>query len=130
MSVELVERAVMAVLDAEGVEEAEISVAFLDDAGITRLNRTHLGHEGPTDVISFALEGPDGTPLGDVYVGAEQARRQAAELGISTEEEFVRLVVHGVLHVLGHDHPDGEERSGSPMYRLQERLVAELTRRS
>jgi probable rRNA maturation factor len=60
-------------------------------------------------------------------VGAEQAARQAAELGVPLDEELLRLVIHGTLHVLGYDHPDSdEERAGSPMYRRQEALLTEL----
>jgi probable rRNA maturation factor len=63
-----------------------------------------------------------------VYVAPEVAARTAAELGISEEEELVRLVVHGILHLLGHDHPEGDDRYASPMFRLQEELVGRLTR--
>ena len=103
---------------------AEVSLALLADDAIRALNRTHLGRDHPTDVIAFAL---GGEPLvGDVYIGWEQAVRQAEELGIDRDEELVRLAVHGTLHVLGHDHPDGPERERSPMFALQERLVREV----
>ena len=64
--------------------------------------------------------------MGDVYVGADQALRQAGEYGVPVAEELVRLTIHGTLHVLGHDHPEGPERVGSPMFRLQESLVGQL----
>ncbi len=123
---EAVERAVRATLRAEGHEAAELSVAFLDDAGITSLNREYLDHDRPTDVISFALHGEDEAPLGDVYVGVDQALRQAAELGVDPREELLRLAVHGTLHVLGWDHPEGEERLESAMFRRQEEILATL----
>lgn len=115
-------------LRARGVEAAELSVAFLDDDAIRRLNREHLGHDRTTDVLSFALWVPgEPTVVGDVYVGADQARRQAVDAGVDPVEEAVRLVVHGTLHVTGMDHPaDPDDRPASPMYRLQERLVTEL----
>lgn len=119
---ELLESAVRRTLDAQAVEAAEISLTLLDDEGIGGLNRQFLGKDRPTDVIAFAL-GADPRLLGDVYVGVEQARRQAEELGVAFEEELVRLAVHGTLHVLGHDHPEGIERTESPMFALQERLV-------
>ncbi len=56
-------------------------------------------------------------------MGVDQARRQAAELGVPLDEELVRLAVHGTLHVLGHDHPEGPGREESPMFALQEALV-------
>ena len=124
--VEALERAVRRTLAAEGCREAEVSVALLDDAGMQQLNHRWLGKDRTTDVIAFSL-GEEGDIVGDVYVGYEQAARQAAELGVAPDEELVRLVVHGTLHVLGHDHPEGEERSASPMFELQERIVRELT---
>ncbi len=115
-------------LDADG-REAELSITLVDDEEIKRLNREYRGHDRPTDVIAFSLGGP-GQPLGDVYVGAEQARRQAEALGVPLSEELVRLAIHGTLHVLGHDHPDGDERFASPMYLLQEQLLGEVLGKS
>ncbi|HEX8275197.1 MAG TPA: rRNA maturation RNase YbeY [Longimicrobiaceae bacterium] len=123
---EAVERAVRATLAAEGHGEGEVSVAFLDDAGITSLNREYLDHDRPTDVISFALHGEGEPPLGDVYVGVDQALRQAGELGVDPREELLRLAVHGTLHVLGYDHPEGEERVDSEMFRRQEEILRSL----
>ncbi len=117
--------AVEATLADRDVEVAEISLALLDDAAIRALNLEHLGHDRATDVISFALYGEDEPVLGDVYVGWEQAVRQAAEVGVPLLEELTRLAVHGTLHVLGWDHPDpAAARSDSEMYRLQEAIVA------
>lgn len=120
---EAVERAVRATLRAEGHGVGEVSVAFLPDAEITELNREYLDHDRPTDVISFALHGEGEPPLGDVYVGVEQALRQAAELGVDPREELLRLAVHGTLHVLGYDHPEGEDRTDSEMFRRQEEIL-------
>ncbi len=107
----------------EGVSEAEISVTFLDDVGIQDLNLRFLGRDRPTDVISFHLHEEGEPPLGDVYVGLDRARGQAERLGVNEEEEFLRLAIHGTLHVLGYDHPEGKERVGSPMFVRQEELV-------
>ena len=123
---EAVERAVRATLRAEGHDAGEVSVAFLGDAEITSLNREYLDHDRPTDVISFALHGEGEPPLGDVYVGVEQALRQAEELGVDPREELLRLAVHGTLHVLGWDHPEGEERLESGMFRRQEEILRTL----
>ena len=124
----LLERAVRHALAVEEVDEGELSVALLDDAAIQALNAAHLGHDSPTDVISFALHDAGEPPLGDVYLGVEQARRQAAEAGVDEAEELVRLAVHGTLHVLGWDHPEDEARLGSPMWARQERIVTEVMR--
>jgi probable rRNA maturation factor len=121
------ERAATAVLTAEGAPPIELSIALLSDDSIAALNREYLSHAGPTDVISFPLEQP-GVPLvGDVYVGAEQARRQAEEAGVQPREELLRLVIHGTLHVLGWGHPDGAE--DSEMHRRQEEILHSLLRR-
>ena len=120
----LLEAAVRKALDADG-REAELSVTLVDDAEIKRLNREYRGRDRPTDVIAFSLGSPE-EPLGDVYVGADQARRQAEALGLPLSEELVRLAIHGTLHVLGHDHPDGDDRFASPMYVLQEQLLGEV----
>lgn len=119
----VVEQAVRAVLEAEGVRAAEISVALLGDAEMARMNEEYLGHEGPTDSIAFALHEPGEPPLGDLYVGVEQAARQAAGFGATPADEVVRLAIHGTLHVLGWDHPDGDERVDSEMFRRQEEIL-------
>lgn len=122
----LLERGVREVLRREGVDEGEISLALLDDARMEALNLEYLGKSGPTDVIAFALHAPGEAPLGDVYVGYEQARRQAVGLNVQLDEELLRLAVHGTLHVLGHTHPEGDEGEGSPMFLLQEELLAQI----
>ena len=119
-------QAVALVLRSAGLDEGEISLTLLDDDSIRELNRTYLGKDVPTDVISFALHEGDEAVLGDIYVGHEQAAIQAVEAGISVEEELARLSIHGTLHVLGYDHPDTEARSSSEMFILQEHLVRRL----
>jgi len=124
---EIARHAVEATLAACGVDVAEISLTLLDDVAMRALNRDHLAHDWTTDVLSFALYAADEAVLGDVYVGFEQAARQAASEDLPVEEEIARLAVHGTLHVLGFDHPEGvEERSESEMYRLQESIVVAL----
>lgn len=113
------------VLRAEGVREALLSIAFVSDREIASLNWKHLRHRGPTDVIAFGFApGARGGPvIGDVYVAPGVARRNAAAHGRGVREETLRLVVHGVLHVVGYDHPADESRYESPMWRRQERLL-------
>jgi probable rRNA maturation factor len=121
-----VEAAVRHALRAEGVGEGEFSVALLGDDEIAALNRQYLGRDRPTDVIAFHLHEPGEPPLGDVYVGVPQAVRQADSFGATPAEEVLRLAVHGTLHVLGWDHPEGEERGASPMFVRQEALLREF----
>ena len=121
-----VEAAVRHVLREEGVDAAEISVALVSDVEIASLNEDYLQHEGPTDVISFALHEQGESPLGDIYVGIEQATRQAAEFGATPSEEVLRLAIHGTLHVLGWEHPEGAGRTESEMFARQEELLRGL----
>ena len=107
------------------VDQAEVSLTLVSDEEITSLNREYLGKDCPTDVIAFNL-GDEHVPLGDVYVCVSQAERQAVELNVSVKEELTRLAIHGALHVMGEDHPDGLDRLESPMFVLQERLLSEV----
>jgi probable rRNA maturation factor len=118
------------VLKAEKVSHALLSIAFVTRARIASLNREHLGHAGPTDVISFgfARATPGDPVIGDIYICPDVARAAAAERGIGVREEVARLVIHGTLHVLGYEHPETEAREGSPMWKRQERLLARLNR--
>ena len=120
-----VQRVADRVLRAERVRHALISITFVTDQKIAVLNWQHLKHRGPTDVISFALSPVTraGELVGDVYVAPAVARRNAAEHGSGVREELLRLVVHGVLHVIGYAHPDDDSRVTSPMWRRQERLL-------
>ncbi len=122
---------VSAVLRSEKVGDAMISIAFVRRAAIQRMNRKHLRRDRLTDVIAFGFRrtGRHAPIVGDVYIAPEVARQSAQANGISIREEIIRLVVHGTLHVLGHDHPETEARTRSPMWRKQERLVARLARR-
>jgi probable rRNA maturation factor len=127
------------VLRSEGVREAMLSVALVTAPAMARLNRRHLGHGGPTDVIAFALRPPAGSSralrsapcalIGDIYICPAVARANAAELGVSVRQELLRLVVHGTLHVLGWDHAGGSARVRSPMWQRQEGLLNAWDRR-
>ena len=117
-------RTVRAVLSGER-RRAAISISFVGRDRMQELNARWKGHPGPTDVLAFALANPAGL-VGDVYICPWIAARQARALGIPFREELRRLVIHGVLHVLGYDHPDGLRRTASPMWRRQERYLRGL----
>ena len=123
-----VREAAIAALKAERVRDAMLSITFVGRAAISGLNRRYLGHPGPTDVISFGLGRPGnrGAVIGDIYICPEIARDNAKRQGVPIGEEILRLVVHGTLHVLGHDHPTGASRATSPMWRRQERILARV----
>lgn len=121
-------RLATAVLRAEGVRRAAVSIALVGRRRIRSVNRIHRGHDRETDVLAFGLWGPGGFVAGDVYCCPEVAARQARRYGTTPQDELRRLVVHGMLHVLGYDHPGGEERVRSAMWRRQERYVARFGR--
>lgn len=135
VDVERWERLAAAVLADEGVEgECELSVLFVSEATIADLNARFMGHDGPTDVLSFPIDGeadppgrwPDtGGPgpdrleddvdelpllLGDVVVCPAVAHRNAPDHAGSEDDELALLVVHGILHLLGMDHAADDER--------------------
>ena len=112
------------VLFALKVPRAMISVTIVSSRTSATLNRRHLGHRGPTDVITFALGADlDGTVIADMYICPDVARLQAKEFGVGVREEIARLVVHGTLHACGWEHPEGDDRMTSPMWRRQEQLL-------
>ncbi|HZK48657.1 MAG TPA: rRNA maturation RNase YbeY [Thermoleophilia bacterium] len=119
-------RAVLFVFESEGLSPGEVALAFIDEDAMAELNERYRGGDGATDVLSFPGDDDSDWPdpeadddesrppsLGDVIVCPSVARRNAAEDGITTAEELRRLVVHGVLHLLGYDHEldDGEMKA-------------------
>jgi probable rRNA maturation factor len=92
-----------AVLKREGVHDAELTVVFIHDKRMLDLNGSFLDHWYPTDVLSFPLHEGTGPGIeGEVYVNLDRARRQAKEYSISITQEIHRLVVHGILHLVGY----------------------------
>jgi len=99
-----VREVVRAVLDGEGVADAEISLAFVDNPTIHTLNKRYLDHDEPTDVLSFPLSEPNAKRLaGELVIGAEVAQAQAAERGHDVQQELALYVIHGLLHLCGYD---------------------------
>jgi probable rRNA maturation factor len=88
-------------LAGEGCRAREVSVVFVSNPEIRRLNRRFLNHSRYTDVISFPVSAEF---LGEIYVSRDQARLQAAKYGVEFREELLRLVLHGLLHLLGYQH--------------------------
>jgi probable rRNA maturation factor len=121
----LVQRVVQAVLRSER-RDALISVTFLGRDAMRRLNAEHKGHDHSTDVLTFALEGQARQTIGDIYICPWVAQREARARGIPLREELIRLVVHGTLHALGREHPEGPERIHSAIWRRQERYEEAL----
>jgi probable rRNA maturation factor len=119
------------ILDDSGRNEAELSILITDDEEICSLNLTYRAMDRPTDVLSFSQlegDGPVLVPqlLGDVVISWETAQRQASELGHTVLTEMKRLLVHGVLHLLGFDHEKDEEAARVMMDKEKEYASMEL----
>jgi probable rRNA maturation factor len=122
------------ILSVLGCEDAEISIVIVDDEEITRLNRLYFQRQGPTNVISFPMQGGKTEEiqpqiLGDVVISADTARRQASAAGIETEEEILFLLVHGILHLVGYDH-EGPAAERREMEAKERGVFRELVKRS
>ena len=120
-------------IDAENidVERSEISVTFVDMEEIHQLNLDYRGVDSPTDVLSFPqfddlndLPEDGEIALGDVVICKQKAEEQAKEFGHSFEREIMYLFVHSVLHLLGYDHMDEDEKK--IMRRREEEVMTEL----
>lgn len=117
----------------EAVDEGDsgISVSIVTDEAIRKINREHRGKDAPTDVLSFPLfdDGSDEPQieerlLGDIVISVDTARRQAAAYDAPLQREIDRLLIHGLLHVMGHDHMEAEERA--EMEAEERRLAAAI----
>ena len=121
-----------AVLDRIGRPDAVLTITFIRDRAMRRLNRDYRGIDKPTDVLSFAYHegdealGPLDEPqrLGDVVISVDTAGRYARELGLSFDREIEHLVIHGALHLAGYDH----EADNGEMNKLERKLRKELLR--
>lgn len=118
-------------MESAGEEDAELSVAFVDDAAIQTLNRDYRREDAPTDVLSFSMregEAPGiGGMLGDIVISLDAAHRQACEFGHAFDDEITELLFHGFLHLLGFDHYEQENRSR--WLHAERRLLPELGKR-
>lgn len=113
-------------MEFEEAPSSSVSVSLLSSEEMRELNHRTFGADSVTDVIAFGM--PHGENLvGDIYICPAVARDAAAAHEIDLEEELIRLIVHGTLHVLGHEHPDaGTGRENSPMWQRQENYVRSL----
>jgi len=126
---ELLEKAALAVLQHQAYDlAAELSVVIDSDEKLRQLNRDFLGIDAPTDVLSFPSEefDPDEQAeyIGDVVISFPRALTQAQAAGHAVVNEIQLLVVHGVLHLLGHDHAEPQEKS--KMWQAQAEILASL----
>ncbi len=124
--------AAVAALRRHGIATARIHFALVGDARITELNRQHLAHDGPTDVLTFDLRQTESIHDerdppeidGEVVLSVDTAAREASARGHDTAAELALYAVHGVLHLLGLD--DHEEESAARMHAMEDRILSEL----
>jgi probable rRNA maturation factor len=110
----LMRNAARVVLQGEGIAEAEISIAFVDNPTIQRLNQRYLEHDEPTDVLSFPLSESNARKLaGELVIGAEVASAEAIAHGHDVQAELALYVIHGLLHLCGYD--DNSEAGANEM---------------
>jgi probable rRNA maturation factor len=123
------ERAAHAALQHESESlDSELSIVLTDDARLQELNRDYLGIDAPTDVLSFPASETDPETgaryIGDILISMPRAQSQADAAGHPVESEVQLLVVHGVLHLLGHDHGEPEEKAR--MWKAQAEILESL----
>jgi probable rRNA maturation factor len=126
---ELLERAALAALQNQSApQDGSLTIVLTDDDQLHNLNRDYLGVDSTTDVLSFPSDETDpetNSPyLGDILVSLPRAASQAESAGHDIEAEAQLLVVHGVLHLLGHDHTEAEEKER--MWQAQAQILAQL----
>ena len=103
--------AIECVLRGEAIDEADISLAIIDDRRMHALNARYLNHDEPTDVLSFLLDSGPAYVEGEIIVSAETAIARAGEFGWSPADELLLYVIHGTLHLAGHDDHDPADRA-------------------
>lgn len=114
--VELVEKAALTALEQQSAPSAaELTIVLSNDTQLRELNLQWMGIDEPTDVLSFPSDETDPETgsryLGDILISLETAARQAAHARHSVEAEAQLLTIHGILHLLGHDHAEAEEKA-------------------
>jgi probable rRNA maturation factor len=125
----LLERAARFTLDHESAPaNAELTIVLSDDTQLRELNKQYLGIDAPTDVLSFPADEVDPETeisyLGDIILSIPRATEQAESAGLRVEEEAQLLVVHGTLHLLGHDHAEAAEKAR--MWQAQAEVMVKL----
>jgi len=122
-----VRKAIRTALRRHGVVRARISVALVNDATMARLNRDHLGHNGPTDVLSFDLRDAvdEKTAIdGEIVMSVDMAVKQARERGHAVEAELALYAVHGTLHLLGYD--DRRKADAKRMHAMENEILTSI----
>lgn len=124
----LVEKAAQAALDQQKAEAGDLTVVLTGDAELQSLNLEYLGIDAPTDVLSFPADfidpDTDRRYYGDILISIPRAQEQAQAASHTVQDEILLLTVHGVLHLLGHDH--AEEAEKQRMWAAQDEILGGL----
>ena len=126
VDVEKLEKILQEMLDYLKLKNVEVSVLLVDNEEIKKLNEEWRGKDKPTDVLSFPIneETPYGCKLlGDIVISVPYAKEHAKEFGNTFQEEMVRLLAHGLLHLLGYDHERSEE-DAKIMFQKEKELIS------
>ena len=118
-----VQSAAHRILADADINYGEVSLALVDDGTIHELNRRYLSHDYPTDVLSFPFDGGSGWLQGEIIVSTETAERASGEFGWPPASELMLYVIHGTLHLVGHD--DKQEQARQEMGRAERRYLIE-----
>ncbi len=130
-----IQRSVRTLLAAAGRPDATLSLTFVGDAAMRRINRAHRAQDRTTDVLSFPMYEPFAVPkrarahgpeimLGDIVISVDVAVRQAAGYDATLDDELERLLVHAIAHLFGYDHEEPAQRRR--MLRAEKRLAAAI----
>ncbi|EKD42859.1 MAG: hypothetical protein ACD_72C00552G0003 [uncultured bacterium] len=122
-----IQKIAQAIAKKEKKIKGEIELSFIGDKEMTTLNYHYRGKKYPTDVLSFAWQEESGfksSLLGQIYICYPQIKRQAKEWKVTVEAELARMLIHGLLHLVGHDHIKKTE--AKKMFTLQEGAVKDL----
>jgi rRNA maturation RNase YbeY len=109
-------------LSGEGGQAGEINYIFCSDEYLLGLNRSYLNHDYYTDILTFPSDGPLGQISADIYISVERVADNADDFGAAFWDELHRVMIHGILHLLGHDDHDGNKLL---MRQKEERALAE-----
>lgn len=96
---------------AEGLKIKELNFVFCSDAYLLEMNRSYLNHDTYTDIITFDTSEKPGTVMGDVFISIDRVRENAAAFGVSESDELHRVMIHGVLHLLGYGDKSKSEKA-------------------
>ena len=128
IAVRKLQEIVRAILEAEEIPAAEISIAVVDDPTMHQLNRQYLQHDYPTDVLSFVLHSDEESLEGEIIVSADTAATTCAEYGWSAFDELTLYVIHGTLHLVGYDDHSPRDRKQMRAKEAEYLAMAGLTK--